>query len=78
MGLPLMRILRGGKILISRVSTAIGNNQISRNRSALKSRIDLYVIARVRERRLALGLSQAELASAIGVSPNFISKVESQ
>jgi transcriptional regulator with XRE-family HTH domain len=44
----------------------------------LKSRIDQYVINKVREKRLALGLSQLELGHAIGVSPAFIGKVESQ
>jgi transcriptional regulator with XRE-family HTH domain len=44
----------------------------------LKSRIDQYVINKVREKRLALKLSQLELAHAIGVSPAFIGKVESQ
>jgi transcriptional regulator with XRE-family HTH domain len=44
---------------------------------AKKTPIELYVIAEVRKRRVALGLSDLELANAIGVSPAFIVEVES-
>ncbi len=39
--------------------------------------IDQYVIDAVRRKRLAAGLSQAELAAILSVSPGFIGKVES-
>jgi hypothetical protein len=44
---------------------------------ASKTPIELHVIAEVRKRRLAFGLSDLELANAIGVSPAFIAEVES-
>jgi hypothetical protein len=44
----------------------------------LKSRIDQYVINNVREKRLALGLSQLELGHTISVWPALIDKVESE
>ncbi len=43
----------------------------------LKSRIDLYVIERVKEKRLERGLSQADLAFELGMSVGFIGKIES-
>ena len=42
-----------------------------------KSKIDLYVIARVKEKRLEKQLSQADLAFELGMSVGFIGKVES-
>jgi len=42
-----------------------------------KSKIDTYVIERVKEKRIDRGLSQAELADALGVSVGFLGKVES-
>jgi transcriptional regulator with XRE-family HTH domain len=44
----------------------------------MKSRIDLYVIAKVREKRLAKGISQVELANELDLSPGFIGKIESR
>lgn len=44
----------------------------------MKSPIDLYVSRKVTERRKALGLSQAEIGLALGVSASFIGKVESE
>lgn len=43
----------------------------------MKSKIDLYVIARVREKRTEKNLSQADLAYELGMSVGFIGKVES-
>jgi transcriptional regulator with XRE-family HTH domain len=43
----------------------------------MKTRIDLYVIARVKEKRLEKNISQAELANELGMSVGFIGKVES-
>lgn len=42
-----------------------------------KSDIELYVINKVREMRLAINLSQAELAFKLNVSHGFIGQVES-
>lgn len=42
-----------------------------------KSKIDLYVIERVKERRVEKNLSQADLAYELGMSVGFIGKVES-
>lgn len=39
--------------------------------------IELFVINKVREHRIAIKVSQAELADRIGVSLGFIGKVES-
>lgn len=44
----------------------------------MKSKIDLYVINRVKEERGAKGLSQADLAFELGVSTGFIGQVESK
>ncbi len=46
-------------------------------RQVMKSKVDLYVIERVKERRLEKGFSQANLAYELGVSVGFIGKVES-
>ncbi|MBN8876799.1 MAG: helix-turn-helix transcriptional regulator [Sphingobacteriales bacterium] len=43
----------------------------------LKSRIDIYVIDRVKEKRTEKNLSQADLAYELGMSVGFIGKVES-
>jgi transcriptional regulator with XRE-family HTH domain len=43
----------------------------------IKSKIDLYVIDRVKEKRLEKNLSQADLAYELGMSVGFIGKVES-
>ncbi|WP_026768781.1 helix-turn-helix domain-containing protein [Asinibacterium sp. OR53] len=42
-----------------------------------KTKIDLYVIRKVKERRLKVGMSQADLAYALDVSVGFIGKIES-
>ncbi|SDX00289.1 Helix-turn-helix [Hydrobacter penzbergensis] len=42
-----------------------------------KDKIDLYVIEKVKKRRLELGVSQAGLADALGMSVGFIGKIES-
>jgi len=41
------------------------------------SKIELYVIDKVREIRTEKNISQLELADRIGVSPGFIGQVES-
>lgn len=43
----------------------------------MKSKIDLFVISKVRERRLEKNISQAVLAYELGMSVGFIGKVES-
>lgn len=43
----------------------------------LKSKIDIFVIDRVKEMRTARNLSQAHIAYELGVSVGFIGKVES-
>lgn len=43
----------------------------------MKSKIDLFVINKVRERRLEKNISQAVLAFELGMSVGFIGKVES-
>jgi transcriptional regulator with XRE-family HTH domain len=43
----------------------------------MKSKIDLFVINKVRERRLEKNISQAVLAYELGMSVGFIGKVES-
>jgi transcriptional regulator with XRE-family HTH domain len=42
-----------------------------------QSNIEQFVIEKVKEHRLKLSISQAELAFRIGVSPGFIGNVES-
>jgi transcriptional regulator with XRE-family HTH domain len=42
-----------------------------------KSQIDLYVIEKVKEKRIAAKMSQADLAYELGVSNAFIGRVES-
>ncbi|NLR56931.1 helix-turn-helix transcriptional regulator [Chitinophaga polysaccharea] len=43
----------------------------------MKSKIDLYVINKVKEKRIEKDLSQADLANELGMSVGFIGKVES-
>ncbi|MGN7721762.1 helix-turn-helix domain-containing protein [Chitinophaga sp. 22620] len=43
----------------------------------MKSKIDQYVINKVKEKRLERNLSQAELAFELNMSVGFIGKVES-
>jgi len=43
----------------------------------MKSKLDLYVINKVKEKRLANGWSQLDLAVEIGVSSGFIGQIES-
>jgi transcriptional regulator with XRE-family HTH domain len=44
----------------------------------LKSKIDQYVIARVKEKREALGISQKDLAGELDLSKGFIGKIENR
>lgn len=43
----------------------------------MNSKIDTYVINKVREMRLEKNISQVDLANELGMSPGFIGKVES-
>jgi transcriptional regulator with XRE-family HTH domain len=43
----------------------------------MKSKVDQYVINKVRDRRLEKNISQADLAYELGMSVGFIGKVES-
>lgn len=43
----------------------------------MKSKIDLYVINRVKDKRVESNLSQADLAYELGTSVGFIGKIES-
>lgn len=43
----------------------------------MKTKIDLYVISKVREKRIEKNLSQAGLAYELNMSIGFIGKVES-
>lgn len=43
----------------------------------MKSKIDQYVINKVREMRTEKGISQADLANELSMSVGFIGKVES-
>ena len=45
--------------------------------SSKKSKIDSFVIEKVKERRLALNISQADLAYELGVSSGFVGMAES-
>jgi transcriptional regulator with XRE-family HTH domain len=47
------------------------------HRQVVKTKIDLYVIDRVKEKRIEKNLSQADLAYELGMSVGFIGKVES-
>jgi transcriptional regulator with XRE-family HTH domain len=53
-------------------------NFILTYRKVLKTKIDFFVIERVRERRIENNLSQADLAYELGMSVGFIGKVESK
>lgn len=44
----------------------------------MKSKIDQYVVNKVKERRLEKNISQADLALELGMSVGFIGKVESE
>lgn len=46
-------------------------------KAPLKTKIDIYVINKVREKRQEKKMSQAELAYELGMSVGFIGKVES-
>jgi len=43
----------------------------------MKSKIDQFVITKVREMRIEKGISQADLANELSMSVGFIGKVES-
>ena len=43
----------------------------------MKTDIDIFVINKVKERRIELNLSQVDIASELGMSVGFIGKVES-
>jgi transcriptional regulator with XRE-family HTH domain len=43
----------------------------------MKSKVDLYVMNKVRERRTVLKLSQLALANELGMSSGFVGQVES-
>jgi transcriptional regulator with XRE-family HTH domain len=43
----------------------------------MKSKLDIFVIEQVRQKRTEKGLSQADLAFELNVSVGFIGKVES-
>ncbi len=49
----------------------------SKKGNTQKSKIDLYVINKVKEMRIAVNLSQANLAYELGVGAGFIGKVKS-
>ena len=44
----------------------------------LKSDIELYVISKVREKRMELNLSQEDVASILDKSRGFVGQIESQ
>jgi transcriptional regulator with XRE-family HTH domain len=43
----------------------------------MKTKLDIYVIERVKEKRIANGFSQSDLAFELGMSVGFIGKIES-
>ena len=43
----------------------------------MKTKLDIYVIERVKEKRIAYGFSQSDLAFELGMSVGFIGKIES-
>lgn len=53
------------------------SNFTNQHFSIVKSKIDQYVINQVKEKRLALNLSQADIAYELDMSVGFIGKVES-
>ena len=44
----------------------------------MKSKIDLFVIIRIKERRMQKNISQRGLAAILNCSPSFIGQVESE
>ena len=44
----------------------------------MKSKIDLFVITRIKERRMQKNISQRGLAAMLDCSPSFIGQVESE
>ena len=44
----------------------------------MKSKIDLFVITRIKERRMQRNISQRGLAAILDCSPSFIGQVESE
>ena len=44
----------------------------------MKSKIDLFVITRIKERRMQKNISQRGLAAILECSPSFIGQVESE
>ena len=44
----------------------------------MKSKIDLFVITRIKERRIQKNISQRGLAAILDCSPSFIGQVESE
>ena len=44
----------------------------------MKSKIDLFVITRIKERRMQKNISQRGLAAILDCSPSFIGQVESK
>ena len=44
----------------------------------MKSKIDLFVITRIKERRMQKNISQRGLAAILDCSPSFIGQVESE
>ena len=44
----------------------------------MKSKIDLFVITRIKERRMQKNISQRGLAAILDCSPSFIAQVESE
>jgi transcriptional regulator with XRE-family HTH domain len=44
----------------------------------MKSRIDQYVSLKVKEMRMALGITQADIADDLKISKGFIGKIESR
>jgi transcriptional regulator with XRE-family HTH domain len=44
----------------------------------LKTKVDIFVIERVKEKRIENGLSQSDLAYELGMSVGFIGKIESK
>ena len=45
-------------------------------RQFLKTKVDIFVIERVKEKRIENGLSQSDLAYELGMSVGFIGKIE--
>ena len=44
----------------------------------MKSKVDLFVITRIKERRMQKNISQRGLAAILDCSPSFIGQVESE